>query len=475
MQNRLISSVLIISMVIPVVACNNSSYQYEEFSTDEIDETDYQEKTYETTYEPEPDVIFDAIDDYRIIEPFYEGYAWICYKESDTDTYCTQLVDVDGFSHFTIDDYPSEVYPVVDNVTWIRFNNSYESEWFENSTEWIIDTNGNITYKTSQSNDNSSSNREHIYGYGNGRFLVLKFKNGINGETYSIGTIDKYGKVIDDFWEAPWLNLNFQKKKAEHLQDNYFRIGDCVYDITTHTCIMMPTSETDIDKYGKNSYNGYYFYPNYTVQFTNTTNYTKNDNDANADTYIKEGILKPKTIIFDEPSKKTAEDLEGPNPVLTGNRYFRHGFYDCEGNRFLSIEKYPDCEMWCSDFNSDGYSLMIVRGKDLYYYITVIDKQGVEQFEPFRIIYECNYYFHDMCNFSPYIVNGMFICQTEVGVCLYDIKGNRIEILVDNSVDMSDPLSSDYKPLLLYAFGDGYAIIDTSLEEDMYDYEYYFF
>ena len=129
--------------------------------------------------------------------------------------------------------------------------------------------------------------------------------------------------------------------------------------------------------------------------------------------------------------------------------------------------------MWCSDFNEDGYAIMILQGEDYYNYITVINQNGEEQFEPFRILYDSSPYYSETCNFSGYVLNDCFVCQTSDGLCLYDVTGSRKKVLVSRSIDLD---SSIYESSLQVTwFDEDYVIAEAKNDDGYYSLQYIFY
>lgn len=421
------------------------------------------------TATPAPDINFDNMDvtwcnyDYlyvdqprnRGIGSFSEGYAWLRYYTTDNSSMThnhSQLVDMDGYIHYNYNGEFVYASPVVDGLTWVRIdgqNVSNADDWEDTCIEKIIDVNGVVHYTTEQIDDTNASYREHIIGYGNGKFLVLKITIGINGESFYLGTIDKDGNVIDEFWEPYGL---YERPIAQYLQDDYFRVGDFIYDVSNQTCIYLSLS--DAFELRNNNYGGYLFTEGSVIDYINAVSHL--DHWGVEDALSEAGVLDPQYSNYDYPDDWYVDNLTGPRYTVSGIRYYRHGFNDTTGNRVLNLEQYYDLEMWCSDFNEDGYAMMIVRGADYYYYLTVIDMNGTELFEPFRILYYCGG-FGEYFNFSPYIVNDCFICQTAEGLCLYGVDGVLQQVLVECESDMS-AYSNEFEPIAVDEFTEDYVI-----------------
>ena len=221
---------------------------------------------------------FSNIDSWYSCGEFSEGYAWIAYWGDDG--IIAQLVDQDGYVYYE-GDYTGS--PVVDGVCWIRYSlnnpasNHVSSDWEDDCSEMIINTQGQVLYRTSQIDGDNSSTREHILGYGNGKFIEIRSTIGINGEVYSIGSIDKNGNIVDEFWEAYDLSFGGEGYSvAEYLQDDYFRIGDYIYDLANQTVIYMGY---DYDSKAPNTFDGYYYFPSSTESFTDAVGFTENYDD----------------------------------------------------------------------------------------------------------------------------------------------------------------------------------------------------
>lgn len=414
---------------------------------------------------PMPDVIFDNISSYEFIEPFStDGYAWISYYSDSNQDIITQLVDRNGYVYYEIsgeylgNNTPSFCSKVQDGVSWIRLMPG-NVDWMENSTEYIINTNGTVLYKTRHEDSDKGSLREHILGYGNGKFLVLRYSNDINGEKYTLGTIDKNGKVVDEFWEAYRVEYLDSDPIAEYLQDDYFYLGDYIYNVATQECIF--TYGHNCEHHFVNTYNGVYYGKDNIFDFINTTEFSEDANYYDWRELYNNGVLRP-TFIYLERDNSYPQDVGGPHRMISDLYYCNHGYYDGKGTRVMTIEQYANLGMWCSSFN-EGYAIMVLLGGDGYYYITVIDSNGEEQFDPFRIVYRdytnastYSAYKTDLCNISPYVLNGKFVCQTSEGLCLYDVKGNLKKVLYSFNVDINSYHTTD--TLCVFTFEEDYVI-----------------
>ena len=488
-------------------SCSKEQTRSTRSNRDKHEETSYEEteqsvETNETTQPPTPTnkpsptptpgVVFSDIDVYHYIGAFSEGYAWIAYYEYSNDysyvidSTITQLVDKKGnvYFEYETDNYaPTYMSLVKNGLTWIRLTDTeYHSDWKDGCVEWIIDTKGNVSYKTKQEDSSSKSVREHIIGAGNGKFLVLKCTSDMDGEKYYLGTIDKYGKVVDEYWEAFELQLS-KDQTAEYLQDDYYSFGNFIYDMANQISIENYIEHDDLSVPGYNSFDGIYYGGEFpTCSFTDTRPYTDKDYGVWASDYAEAGVhISAADYELEDPGidypvdgwAGEANDLYGPHRQISDWFYLWHGFYDGHGKRVMDIEVHENLFMWCSPFDKDGYAMMIVKGADGYHYITVIDKSGEEQFEPFRILYYSNPFNQDLCNFSPYLVNGRFVCQTGDGLCLFDKQGKQIKVLASDYTDMSDPYN-DFNELYVEEFDEDYVIARHNVSNS-YVYGYIFF
>ena len=308
--------------------------------------------------------------------------------------------------------------------------------------EEIIDKDGHVLYKTGTIETSSTSQSDHIVAYGDNMFLILRFSTDISGAKYQLGIISQSGEILHDFVEI-------SEPSRDH---EWFYLEDGIFsDYDTN-------SNQEIDWDGPDNYtvieNGWYFG---ILQRSGACFYDMNNNS-----YIFLNQLEPEGK-YPDFQDETINDVKTPWKRLDGDKprnvntiYRWHGFYDLQGNRILEISQYEDLLMWCSSFNSEGYAIMVVEGKDYQTYVTVIDRDGKEQFEPFRISFEAS------DTISDIIVNGKFAVPTNDGLCIYDIHGNYIENLGENAH--------------LTWCGENYLIItDYDLQDEWGNCTYYYF
>ena len=279
--------------------------------------------------------------------------------------------------------------------------------------ETIIDKDGHVLYKTGTIETSSTTQTDHIVAYGDNMFLLLRYCADISGEKCLLGVIDKNGTVIRDFiditeWTLIGDYVDYDRFYSNH---EWYYLAEGVFsDYDTNT-----NQLTDWN--GSENYtiiqNGWYYGDGKFYDMRNKS-------------YISLDQQKPENEYEDLENKVHTpwQYLAGDMPRNIDTIYRWHGFYDLQGNRILSLSQYEDLPMWCTSYNSEGYAIMVVKGNDGQTYLTVIDRDGNEQFEPFRISFESSY----DC-ISNIISNGKFAVPTTDGLCIYDIHGKLIENL----------------------------------------------
>ncbi len=404
---------------------------------------------------------------------FSEGLAWVQYRGSD-NKFIVALVDRDGYMRCSYSDlgYNSTAYasPVTDGLSFVRFGNVANSDFVNSGYEVIVDSKGNELYRTIQENYSTGSKREHIVAYGNGKFLMYRITSGIEGNKYMIGVIDKYGKDINEFVEMELQRAVVSPSDDwTDFYDTCYMGEDCfifqqndrsyIYDASANKILSSSNgTETIVGmKDGKYFYNSKQVGLGYS--HLGIANVRENVEEKNGSTHAKyTQIDYPEGY---NRSKNKLCDLDGTQLFGDGEVYYCHGYYDVDGNRTISIPIYEDLKMWCSTFSDEGYALMVLCGADNYNYVTVIDRSGAQQFEPFRIKYDKNSY-SNLVNISSHIENGKFICQTDDGLCIFDAKtGTKLDTIAK---------STNSRNICVYAFGDGYALYETDTGR-----KYYFF
>ena len=409
---------------------------------------------------PTPGFHFSDIEKYEYMGYFNEGYAWVSYKTGDYST-CTQLVDRRGYVYYETTESVEYMAPVQDGVTWIRVGLVSSDE----TVERIIDTAGHVLYRTQPLETDTESSREHIIGYGNGKFLVIRTTTNLNGIQHTLGTINNYGGEIDPFWEAPDLS---ETGFARYIQDDYFWYGSNLYNVVDQTVVEFETICGEDNLNRPCFFEAYYFgdtpyTSEYVVNCMESVPFEAGQ--AHSDGVDYHTVCNYFDTSFDQ-LVTYGGDLDGPYYILSDLHYMYHGYYDLNGNRVMDIPQYQDLGMWCSDFNDEGYAMMILDGADGYDYITVIDENLTEQFEPFRFIRD----YLGPYNFSPYVLNGTFVCQTADGLCLYNVDGTLQRVLIE-PIDPDEFITDGGRSIGVECFFDDYLIVhwyENSSRYDMY-------
>ena len=399
---------------------------------------------------------------------FSEGVAWVLYMDANSK-YNLALVNRAGNTFCEFKDIGYNVYasPMSDGVSFIRVGNVANNRFFDTGYEMIVDRDGTMLYRTAQIEDSYGTHNEHIYAAGDGMFLVQRKESGMQGIEWTIGVIDRNGAEIKPFVKSPMENsiFNHGDEFTDHDAVGYLGEGffaftiyqrDYVYD-TTNNLIMYSHVEPE---YIGEIQNGRYFAGNYIVD---TTWFDPEQPDPGSDEQNRLDIIDFSENDFagTKQIKYIYDDLAGVSRPGAGLLYYRHGFYDLNGNRAISIPNYEDLKIWCSAYNNDGYAIMVIVGADHYYYVTVIDRNAKELFTPFRINYDKNLYSR-LVNISDHIECGRFVCQTDDGLCIFNAyTGEKMQTLYAPAKN---------KTALVWAIGNGYVIYDGE-----YGHRYAFF
>lgn len=321
--------------------------------------------------------------------PFSEGVAWVQYYDANA-TLITALIDTTGTVVFSTD---RPVYLLSDFHDGYAFYSYYgeknsaihnsDSEYFD----VIVDKAGNETYHAGLAPD-SNATEENIICYGNGKFVVQRNESGITANKWSIGTIDHEGNTIDAFIE---IDEGLAKSRRQ---------GSGLSPIAEYETGKNGSKYIGDDKfYIEHIGNGYMIYDTRNATFENIHGSNYPPVACNDGTYTFTGgtHLYPNGeggVIKFKPDYGT--DFFGVNFIYQNNMsYYRNGvgkdsfvgrgYYDNNLQLVLPITIYPDNDMLCHAFYGD-YAIAEIEGADGKRYVTTIDRQGVERFNPIECV-----------------------------------------------------------------------------------------
>lgn len=362
--------------------------------------------------------------------PYSDGIAWIQYL-SDTNNTITAAIDADGNILFTLDEqnicYCSDfqdgyAFYAVDDDT-IIYKSTYSGHRLTH--EIIIDEEGNELYCTKQDSA-SDIKEEHILCYGDNRFVALRHISNMTTNQWYIGTIDAQGNTIDEFQEFDdgdsYLNFANLQKQLNTTYSYYYLEP---LDIQTTPKIICVSRYLGEGVYclndSKFSSKGCFYRAGQGIM----ARFEEGVSDSGL---FPLGIANNKFImgkyrnggrfnylkIFDHNGSRIKE-LDSYSADYIGQKtapryafkddmfYYRKGYYDVDLNLVRPVDLYPDLAVWCHPFYH-GYAIVQIKGQDEELYMTVINEQMEEQFEPMPCL-----------SVSGEIINGYFLAERKEG------------------------------------------------------------
>lgn len=291
---------------------------------------------------------------FQYVNPFSEGLAWVIHKNK------IKVISKEGEIVFETDSSSFETtipMPFLDGVSCYNVDRDY----------FIIDKEGKTLYQTEPYDEN---NYEEILGYGDGRFLVHRFskgfKNGSKTGGHTLGTIDKNGKETTEFYSVDFT----PEKEWEYLCDGVFyeplsmkvfdsengecsSIGNDVSGIGNETDSVLSVPHEITAENGKvwvelSSLHGL------GIMDVHTLEIQKFDCKDNNHTYIIDNI-----------------------GVVDGV------YYDLNGEKIAAIDAYMPNVIRRGKFSESGCTPLVLN--DGSSYITYVDKNGKDRFDPMKL------------------------------------------------------------------------------------------
>lgn len=299
---------------------------------------------------------------------FCEGYAWIWYNdENSVET--VSAIDTRGNILFTL---PEKQAYVSDFHEGTAFYTVLVNSWDVNAnrTDVLIDAQGNELYRT-EGDDYGTVKWERIFGYANGYYILMRQKSGITAKVNEIAFMRPDGTLAIDYtsdyeWEKydqgekndPFAYIRWTHDVG-YAGYGWYWVGETF--IHPETKKLQGVSGTVISDFG----------PNQKV----VTSTISGDHvyDLNF-----ESTGRPKW--YATPEKRA---------LMTDHMYYSTNdrcYYDLDYNEILSVKDlYPDNKVKCSPFYGGDLALMEIEGADGRKYLTMIDRQGQQMFEPIAV------------------------------------------------------------------------------------------
>ena len=335
---------------------------------------------------------------------FSEGLAWIQYTDENGITK-TSVMDTEGNIRFTLDETPKYMSDFHEGTAFYTIKGT--------ETDVLVDSEGNELYRT-HGDENDTVKIEHICGYANGFYLLAREESGISAKGTKIALLKPDGSMSQDYTNAftcidSYATTDSLLSGLAYSDDFNFR-GKGWYQTDTRWI------NFDRMEIGRVSYGNH----------KTVSDYLTGDEIVTTDgaylSYFDDNLQYTGQNRANGHPKEMLDGIFFSSDIGEGNKY-THGYYDVHLNLVISVDEYPDNYIYCSPFYGD-YATMEIRGADGKNYLTVIDKNGKQMFEP--MTYQ-GYY--------PRMLDGYLLVQNDAGeYAIYDHDGTYL-----HSVDKDFP------------------------------------
>ena len=368
---------LIINIVMLFVGCTNNNHQIEPTEimlsdssdlapTDPIPTetiTSYHNETI-ATEEANREKIDIASGVFKHVSPFHEGLAWI----KDNDGYL-KVVDREGYVVYkasqkaSYSDYSErieKIYPFCGGLAYYKISDD---------PCIVIDNEGNEIYTEVKTDDIE----ERILGVGAGRIFIRRSIHTFDENVVKFGALDKDGNDVGEFIETAYDTTDvINCGEGFFMYGSYSSIPDdsrvYTYDIATNTETKVSCALPSQNYMGTK-----FWYDNWDSAYCL---YNLNTDQIEAEiSYNPEDMYSSSKAIFDDQA------------VINGT------YYDMNGNIIGSITIDKEYEPYFLPISTDGYTPVVLTGKDNQKHFTFYNKDGVRQFDPIRIKISDNSHF----------------------------------------------------------------------------------
>lgn len=438
MNNRVLALLLCVACFL-FAACSNGTSD-----TVVVNEND-QVAEIETTEELEsiPDYDLTQVNASEILD-FVNGRAWLQFiNDNQTETVC---IDNKGMKQFSVTGIVIYASPFIDDTAFLVYKDGPGEKVGETLFhETIVDLQGNELYSTSIDDTSKEKHEEHILAYGEGKFVVLRNYSDIYKNEWTLGTIDAHGNIIDEFkpytfvFPEPYLNdyvvgsdliPEWDQNDKFHLREVYDRMQFGILEATN-------LDNSEIPEYlGEGAFyltNAVVYQPSKGKICVLESKDTDFRGSASNGFVISPKGWRWSRVSINESSSESFGFENGPDSSLylrnrgmkNGLFFYDHGYYDVFGNEIIHVKGFDTQSIFCTPF-TDGYALMTINGADENTYVTMIDSNGISQFEPFKTE-----------RLSDQIDDGFFVSCYNGKAALYDHNGNEVMDLPFRKSDIS--------------------------------------
>lgn len=365
-----------------------------------------------------------SIDDYLLTAAFpysESGIAWVQYVSDKTSDTVTSAVDVSGDIIFSlpagvIPDYLSSFKdtPDLENAySYYRVGKNYEEK---NAYEVIVDADGRECYRTHNSKD--TKGWEHIIGHANNAFFCYIKRTGLENTSYTLVAMQPDGTIINsyDFGDEDPLSLS---DDAVYYGEGWYGLGNGYINFEKqmfkYRTSLGPSYAFLLGEFingeipARMSSHGIYIFD------TNLEKVRSVDFDSEHDPYSEHRINMDENILI----------YEGRSGI---HRSPKVTYYDWWGDQICTVVAYPELEKYFYSFKGDDdYTIMLIKGSDKNMYLTLIDRQGEVQFEPYDLgIGYSDLKDHTIAFYNGYLNDYLIVQDKNDNYVLMDLNGNII-------------------------------------------------
>lgn len=294
---------------------------------------------------------------FEYVNPFSEGLAWVIHKNA------VKVINKAGEVVFEIKDgKKSEIdqpMPYCDGVSFYNIGKDY----------YIVDQKGNILYQTKPY---SADEYEQILGYGDGNFLVHRYKKAFKTGGDTLGTIDKNGSETSEFYPAETSG----KMIWEYVGEGVFceTLSNTLYDTANGKTTSI---NADVSIVG-----------NETDSVAETPARVVSENGK---VWVELQSLHGLGIMDVHTAEIREFNGESNHTYIIDDVGVVDGvYYDLSGGKIADVPLYQENVIRRGKFSSAGYAPLVLLDDGSY--MTFVDQSGEEQFEPMLLGAESSFY-----------------------------------------------------------------------------------
>lgn len=369
-MKKCIAMILVFCMLLALAACGKtitgspeSSVSIDTENTEnmeESEETEYSEP--EETEVTEPEELPANLSTVKIVEAnaFSNDYAWIRYmNENGVEVY--GLANISGEIVYSLPEgvEVSKLWSYQDGFAAYRVGEEYDTCY-----DVVIDAAGKEYFHT----ESTDQRVEHLLTWGDGIFMFSLNEANMTGETYSY-----IGKTADGAVKYTLVD------KPKYWEDEWRYVGEGWYANEDQTCAISLSrgeAKMDMSKYVIGQFRDGEIILQSCIMI-NPRSYFRADRDLNQITdcdYTGDfQLCSPEDVVMDGYYVRNSNYNSDGYPIPSVRRW--------NGEIVFELTKYPNLDTRLYPFYGD-FAPYMIDGKDGHEYLTAVDWQGNEVFEP---------------------------------------------------------------------------------------------